>query len=469
MNLIAGLPVVGSSVTLNTSERVNLRPLDNGQRFLRLGAVWLASAVLLGVGTMQSGGSPLLLASLCAALVGLAILGRCIRRYGKASLGGITWAMMAGLFVGRWYLPPAASDLMTPLATSYYDRDGAFMVSALMILVFAVAYFVGGRGRIRPFEQLNDAVRKPEVETPGTSIVLMVGAFSLILVRLATGHFLDIGVPGRQASSVPLVGVIYYGSSYGPLAGACLILWFGRARRGSALASVIVLMSDVLVEAILGSHGTAFEALVIFGGTLAIIGNPWRPTTVQAISAGLVIVGVITGALLASFVAREALNGGGRQTVGDVPAFIANRLGGLEYAAPVIGAVDRTGSSLGRLRTSSWNRYVTTEVYGFPADAHTGFATTAVGWWYGLAKLPGVVGGAALSGLAASRFDRWSRRWRDKKQRASSILVVGVWLGWATFLLGGTIGSLGGISIGFGTTAVALLVIHRVGIAAGGH
>jgi len=42
------------------------------------------------------------------------------------------------------------------------------------------------------------------------------------------------------------------------------------------------------------------------------------------------------------------------------------------------------------------------------------------------------------------------------------IFVVGVLLGWATFLLGGTIGSLGGISIGFTGIAVVIERVHRI-------
>ncbi|MDQ1393195.1 MAG: hypothetical protein QOF30_2172 [Acidimicrobiaceae bacterium] len=446
----------------------------SGTRLVVLALALVAGAVLIPVGAHQAHGSTTVLVALFAAVAGLAWLGRSCRPYGLFSLGGITWATVAVLFVGRWFFPPVSQAFLTPIAVGYYDRNRALIASAVFVVVFALAYSTSRRDRPgRPRDPDADTITTGEAKGPLSTSVsvadLVVASGLLIGIRLMTALAFQVGVPGRQPAGIPLVGVIYYASSYGPLAGAALILWFARDVRSGARLAGALLLCDVLVEAVVGSHGTAFLAILVFGAARATVGRPVRITAARAIPVGLLVSLVIASALLISFVARESLNGGARQKLGDVPSFVATRFGGIEYLAPVIGAVNHTGSSIRYLRTSNWGRYMSGEVYGLPPDAQTGFASTAVGWWYGLGNLRGVAIGSAISGFLAGRFDRWCFRRRRSPSRLSAAAAIGMLLGWATFLLGGTIGSLGGISIGFTAIAMALVYGHNVVSQAASH
>jgi hypothetical protein len=429
-------------------------------RPLWIGAALIGGTALLAVGAHRAHGSVPILASLLMALAGLALLGLTVRRFGVFSVGGITWIMVATLFIGRWFFEPVTgSILLTPLASAYYDRDGALIASAVMIMSFALAYVVSSRSLLsRQYERRPAA---PRVNSTSVTDLMLIGCL-FAAARLLTGMLFSIGIPGKVPDAVPFVGIVYYLSSYGPLVAASLILWYGRGDRRSTAYACGLLLGWALIEGTLGTHGSTFQALLIFGGTKAMMEGLVRVKSVPAVASAVLVCVVVTASLLLAFDARAPLTGGVRRDIRDVPGFVFNRLGGLEYIAPVIGAVDRTGPSMSRLRTSTWDHFMKVEVYGLPSGAVTAFASTAVGWWYGLGGMQGVIVGSLLSGLLAGQFDQWCRRRRAGT--SAPAFVLGILLGWATLLLGGTIGSLGGIAIGFCGIAVVMDRAHRVAV-----
>ncbi len=445
---------------------VSRRMTAVGQGQLRMVVVLAAGAVLIVVAVSRAGGSDSALVAVVVALAGLFLLGVVASRYGLFSLGGITWVMISLLFVGQWYLSPKPKESITPQAALYVDQTGALTAVAIAVCFFAAAYAIGARPRANVlFLSLVD--RRPTQES--TSVMdLVVVSVALVVARLVTARFLLIGVPGRKstatftaAAALHLPGIIYYVTSYGPLVGAALILWFGRRSRSSNVAVLGVLLSYVLVESYIGSHGPTFEAILAYGATRKLMGQPVRISIGRALGLGLSALIVLTVGLLISFSARTSLNGNQIQSVGQVPSFLSGRLGGLEYIAPVVGAVNQAGPALNRLVPSTWNRFMTVQVYGLTSDAQTGFAATAIGWWYGLGRMRGVAVGAALSGLLSRRLDEWSSKRLRGPPRISTLLLAGLWLGWATFVLGGTITSLIGIPVGFAVTVLALAWLHR--------
>jgi hypothetical protein len=414
---------------------------------------------MVALGIVRSAGSTRVIVALIVAFVALAFLRIATRTSGVFSLGGATLVMVGALFILRWYFPPVAANLITPLAAQYYDRDGALVASAVMICVFAPFYSLG---RFLPLFGRRHAAPGPWNSVSGSFGDLIAAGIVLILIRLVTGLAFHVGVPGQHAAAIPFIGVVYYVSTYGPLAAAALILWLGRDQQSSLFVAGSLLLCDIAVESLLGSHGTPFLALLVFGASRAGAARPIRLTIGKALPLAALVSAVLVSALLVSFVARRTLNGGSRQSIADVPVFIFNRLGGLEYVAPVIGAVNETGPDLHRLRSSTWNNYLTVDVYGLPAGTQTGFAATAVGWWYGLRRLEGVAIGAGFFALIAGLFDQFTYSRRARRSLTAFVLSIAVLLGWATFLLGGTIGSLGGISIGFTVTALLLAGGHQL-------
>ncbi|HEX2893690.1 MAG TPA: hypothetical protein VHO29_06770 [Marmoricola sp.] len=374
-------------------------------------------------------GSGMLGAGLLAA--GCVIAATGLNRF--LSIGGITMVIGLFAFLAKWLinLPPAS-----PRVTSY-DNDVAISVAGLFFFSFFAAwrFSVTSPPRIQ-----RRAVTAPHL-SGGKFGLLAVTAVLMIGLRRWLAETYSIGVPGVVPQTPGgfgrLFGGLYYVSVYFPL-GLALMLLVTRQRswlRPSVVA--LVLVGYAWVGASIGSRGAA-----VLAGGIYVLGIVWsaQPTagggSRRSHGDWLAAVGALSGVLYGvGYALRQRASG--YSASGDSLAFIAGRVGGLDYLSPAVVAVRRFGMSHDFLEQSTWNHFLNVTVYHLPTTATNGSAATLPGWMFGVGGAAWVVGSGVFAGVLGGILD--SSRSTRGSDAVSKLRLAGAVLAWSILLLEGNL------------------------------
>ena len=357
-----------------------------------------------------------------------------IRPFGFASIGGVTLVAVAGLFLMKWLVFGGVGAPPTALVVS---PEPALRVVAVGAAAFAAGYLLALR---RGLSGIQLPPRESEPVATGPWAPFFVLALVLTAGRLYVARRWNIGVPNRAPSAVPLLGVVHYVTSFGPLVCAAGLWLLGQRRDDPARkAAAVAFLIHTAVGVSIGWRGDVARTALAWavahrlGADDRIRRHPLRTTLVLVAAATLCL-----GALSLAMSSRR----GTAATPGDLGGaveFLVQRLGGIDFLSPIVAHVNQYGSSAGYLAGPEWDHFLKVDVYGLPPSAQTGFAGTAFGWWYGVGGLAATAAAGFAFGGAGAIADKYSARKRAQGANLSvRLATVVVILIWANFLLEGT-------------------------------
>lgn len=350
----------------------------------------------------------------------------------KGLLGPATCTIGLSAFYVKWVIAVRIEDEW--LAGSP-DPDSAVLIFTLFAVTFSLAYALGRSPILsRPIPRC--------VSSAPAHLALLIPLIALLLyLRVYLANNFGVGVPGQVPRPLPvprLGGALYYTSLSVPLIAACYWLTRSRASKSATTMAIVTLGSYSLVGASLGYRSYAVNAVAV-----AIYAGWYRRCVAERRSLRRVRVSTLVVALagLMAVLATVSLASGERshdptETSGLAGSidFLTSRVGGVEYLAPVVGQIDRTGGPRPGLASPvAWDNYLRSEVYTFDRNAVHSLAGTGVGWLYAFAGPSGVVVFAFLAGRAFQRVDA---SWLAAARTLPGLALL---LAWLNLFLEGTL------------------------------
>ena len=381
------------------------------------------------------------------AAVCLAIL-YMIPRVGWISYGGLfTLWTIVGIIL-KWCV---GGTITWPTTTAYHyaNLTLATEVFAAFALAFGATYVLTITARSGPPRRHRLTTTHASHEL-ATSPTFGTGAFAvgllLVMGRYIVGKYFLLGIPGAIPIALPYhsSGVIELATQYGPLAIAACLLWSaGLSNTPSSKRAypAIILILYAIVGSVLGWRSYALDAAIVWFSTISLAqGNlvtpeATRPRRTNTIELALIAVLVLAGVSVALVVRPSGIHSASGQ--GGAFSFLFNRVGGLDYLAPAVGATQTFGIQHALLDPGRWSEFLKVTVYGYPENTTTGVAGTATGWLFASLGWLGATLGGALLGFLSGLVDRPGTR-RPNEPRIRSLYRVGMYLAWLELLTEGT-------------------------------
>ena len=376
------------------------------------------------------------------------------------TLGAFTAVIVLAGFWAKWVA--GSEPLKIYFIEVLFDNDLAIMVTGAFSLAFALGWVITHQVALRRSRALTS------VDAPPASVswmpplwLLVVVGLALCALRITVAELWAVGVPGENPDGLEVPGlktVIYYSCTYGPLACASLIL----LSRGSVpllrwSSAGLVLLAYVTAGGYVGSRGATINAALVL--LFVALAGP-RTQALRLNSKQILAWVAATGAGVASLTLALALRPVGSSSSGPLGifSFLEDRIGGLDFLSVAVSGVDRYGSSLGYLDTTSWVEFLTFTVYAYPPEAITGVASTLLGTAFGVGgwlavALVGIVAGL-LIGVADVKYAR-------SADPAATTWYLGLLLAWVNLLLEGTLYPTLLIILSFGCVYGLLLTTGR--------
>ncbi len=378
-------------------------------------------------------------------------------RLRAVTLGAFTSAFVLAGFWGKWM---AASE---PLKIYYievpFDNDLAIQVAGTLTLAITLGWLAVQHLALRRARPRTEVARRASWLPPAP--LLVVTALALCALKVALAEVYSVGVPGEtpRGLDVPaLKTVLYYSSTYGPLACASLLMLSRQVRPWLRWGAVgLVLVGYAAAGGYIGTRAATINAALVLG-FVALAGprpagfrfNPRLALAwVAVLAAGI--------ASLTLTLIRRPIGATSSGPMG-ILGFLEDRLGGLDFLSVAAAGVDEHGSSLAYVDTTAWVEFLTFEVYEYPAGSITGVAASlpgtafGIGGWVAVAII-GLVSGALLA-LADVRYARAT-------DPAATTWYLGLLLAWGNLLLEGTLYPTLLILLSFGAVYVLLAVVGR--------
>lgn len=366
------------------------------------------------------------------------------------SIGKLTAALALTAFWAKWML-----DVRPPRVTSVipHDNDLAIQVFAVFAFAFTIAWITNTRMRKRNGSAKPPSSSEEVVRGPNAPLILLLGSLTLF-IRIWIAEAYSIGVPGRMPTETPFpaetVGILYYLSTYGPVAaGAVLVL--DRRNKATVWMGYVLLIAYAIAGANLGSRSYGVIAAVVITYSVVLPDKSKRRADFRLGSRVLRLMGAAAIVLITVKMALQE-----RNTVtssGSAAEFILRRVGGLEYLSPVVANLSISGSSWSHLSPDRWNQFLRVDVYGYPSDAITGVSGTLPGYLFGVAGMASLFVGGLLVGSAAGLTDRLLAR--RNSQYYTLMLHLGLAIAWSNLLLEGTIFTSLAIALAFAALSIA--------------
>lgn len=434
----------------------------------RLRSAWVVAAgVLAGVLVAASLSRPLWSDASWPGAAGGAVTGTaCVwlllasLRFRAITLGAFTAVVLLTAFWAKWLT--ASEPLKVYFIEVPFDNDLAIQVTA----IFALAATLGWVGvqhlwaRRSRSQAQSGGTRRHAAWLPPTTLLVLV-ALVLCAVKVVVADRYSVGVPGEtpRGLDVPaLKTVIFYSSTYGPLACASLLMLYRGLRPWVRWGAVsLVLLGYVAAGGYVGMRAATVNAALVLG--FVALAGPRSGNVrfnVRHALGWLAVATAIITSLTLTIMRRPA----GSSSTGPVGIlrFLEDRIGGLDFLSVAAAGVDQHGSSLAYVDTTAWVEFLTFTVYAYPEGTVTGVAATlpgsafGVGGWVG-AALVGLASGALLA-IADAKYARTT-------EPAATTWYLGLLLAWVNLLLEGTLYATLLIIVSFGGVYILQLLVGR--------
>lgn len=382
-------------------------------------------------------------------------------RFRAVTLGSFTAIVVLTAFWAKWMA--ASEPLKDYFIEVPYDNDLAVQVTGIFTLAFTLGWLAVQHLALRAsWTRRRTEVTPHHAPWVPPVALLVLTALTLCALKVAMAHIYSVGVPGEtpQGLDVPaLKTVIYYSSTYGPLACASLIV-FSRPLKPWVRwgAAGVVLVAYAASGTYVGSRGATIGAafVPIFAAVAAPrpLGARHPLRTALAWGAGAVVAAASLSLALALRPAGSTSSG-----FGGILGFLEDRVGGLDFLSVAAAGVDQHGTSLSYIDTAAWIEFLTYTVYEYPPTIVTGVASTlpgfafGVGGWAAACLLGGGTG--ILLGMADFKYARAT-------EPAAATWYLGLLIAWGNLLLEGTFYPSMLIVVSFGAVYLLLASVGRL-------
>lgn len=377
-------------------------------------------------------------------------------------LRAITLAAFTAVFVlaGFWGKWMAASE---PLKIYYievpFDNDLGIQVAGTLMLAITLGWLAVQHLALRRALPRTEVARRTSWLPPAP--LLVVTALALCALKVAMAEIYSVGVPGEtpRGLDVPaLKTVLYYGSTYGPLACASLLMLSRQLRPWLRWGAVgLVLIGYAAAGGYIGTRAATINAALVLG-FVALAGPRtagFRFNPRHALAWAAVLAAGIASLTLTLI--RRPIGATSSGPMG-ILGFLEDRLGGLDFLSVAAAGVDQHGSSLAYVDTTAWVEFLTFEVYEYPEGSITGVAASLPGTAFGIGGWVAVaVIGLACGVLLAIADVRYART----TDPAATTWYLGLLLAWGNLLLEGTLYPTLLIILSFGSVYVLLRLVGR--------
>lgn len=382
-------------------------------------------------------------------------------RFRALTIGAFTAVIILTAFWAKWMA--ASEPLKIYFIEVPFDNDLAIQVTGTLALAITVGwvatqYLAQRRARTR---ERTEVVRRivPWLPSP---VLLVVTALALCALKVVVADIYSVGVPGQtpQGLEVPaLKTVIYYSSTYGPLACASLLILSRGFRPRLRWGAVgLVLLGYAAAGGYIGTRAATINAALVLG--FVALAGP-RPTGARfdpRHALGWLAVAAAGILSLTLTLIRRPIGSTSSGPLG-LLGFLADRIGGLDFLSVAAAGVDQHGSSLAYVDTTVWVEFLTFEVYEYPVGSITGVAASLPGTAFGIGGWVAVaVVGLASGALLAIADARYARA----VDPAATTWYLGLLLAWVNLLLEGTVYPTLLIILSFGGVYVLLILVGRL-------
>ena len=381
-------------------------------------------------------------------------------RLRAVTLGAFTAVVLLAAFWAKWMA--ASEPLKIYFIEVPFDNDLAIQVTGTLAVGLALGW-VGvqrlslRRERTRVRTDVTDR-HAPWHPPPA---LLVITALALCALKVAVADVYSVGVPGEtpRGLDVPaLKTVIYYSSTYGPLACASLLALSRRSQPWLRWGAVgLVLLGYVAAGGYVGSRAATVNAALVLG-FVALAGprSGGARFSLRHALGWLAVAAAIIVSLTLTLIRRPI----GSSSAGPLGllGFLEDRIGGLDFLSVAAAGVDQHGWSLAYVHTTAWVEFLTFQVYEYPEGSITGVAASLPGTAFGIGGWVAVVLVAlACGGLVAIADAKYARI----LEPAATTWYLGLLLAWGNLLLEGTLYPTLLIILSFGSVYVLLLLVGR--------
>lgn len=373
------------------------------------------------------------------------------------TLAAFTAAFVLAGFWGKWMA--AAEPLKIYYIEVPFDNDLGIQVAGTLMLAITLGWLAVQRLALRRALPPTGVARRTSWLPPAP--MLVVTALALCALKVAMAEIYSVGVPGEtpRGLDVPaLKTVLYYASTYGPLACASLLMLSRQVRPWLRWGAVgLVLVGYAAAGGYIGTRAATINAALVLGFVALAGPRPagFRFNPRHAL-AWLAVLAAGIASLTLTLI-RRPIGSTSSGPMG-ILGFLEDRLGGLDFLSVAAAGVDQHGSSLAYVDTTAWVEFLTFTVYEYPEGSITGVAATlpgtafGIGGWLAVA-LVGLVSGVLLA-IADVRYARTT-------DPAAMTWYLGLLLAWGNLLLEGTLYPTLLVMLSFGSVYVLLRLAGR--------
>ena len=381
-------------------------------------------------------------------------------RFRAVTLGAFTAVILVTAFWAKWVT--ASEPLKVYFIEVPFDNDLAIQVTATFAVTITLGWVSTQHFAQRGSRKREQAgVMRGHVPWLPPATLLAVTALALSAVKVVVADRYSVGVPGQTPRGLDFPAVktvIFYSSTYGPLACASLLMLYRGLRpwvRWGAVA--LVLLAYVAAGGYVGMRAATVNAALVLGFVTLAGGRSGKARFDLRIALGWLAVAAAVIASLTLTIMRRPAGSSSTGPLG-ILRFLEDRIGGLDFLSVAAAGVDQHGTSFAYVDTAKWVEFLTFSVYEYPEGTVTGVAATLPGTAFGIGgwaavALVGLFSGALL-GIADATYARTA-------DPAATTWYLGLLLAWVNLLLEGTLFATLLITLSFGSVYVLQLFIGR--------